>query len=335
MILGPNGAMPGPSGHKGKLMSFVSKTYAAAAAFVLAILMAAGTATAQVSVLKPPKTVRGFYTTLYGNALGNGTGNFTFIVWKDDSSGVAIDTTKAAGFRVRRSIYGVSKQPFEVVGQWTVRFSQAPLCWGALSPCPGFFFLFSGDGLYFKGFAQNKRADGTFVIDYPPGAPQDTCSNCWVFADGASLSGFRHQYAVTTIDTLAANIVNSDYFETPIDSSEIVTITPGSPPASNLENVAVVPNPYRVRADWEPGDGTRLLRFIRVPDKATVRIFTSSGELLRTLKADKNQSPGGVTGDVPWDLKNDRGRSVVSGIYLYQIETFDGRNVKGKFVIIK
>jgi F0F1-type ATP synthase membrane subunit b/b' len=39
--------------------------------------------------------------------------------------------------------------------------------------------------------------DGSYIFDYPPGAPQDTCSNCWVFADGASLAGFRHQYAVT------------------------------------------------------------------------------------------------------------------------------------------
>jgi len=326
--------MPGPSGHKGKLMSFVSKTYVRVA-LVLAVFVTASAASAQVSVLRSPKDVRGFYTTLYGNPFGNGTGNFTFIVWKGDSSGIDIDTTRAGGYRVRRTIFGVSQQPFEVIGQWTTRFAQAPLCWQAVSPCPGYFYFFSGNGLYFRGFHQNKRADGTYVIDYPPGAPQDTCSNCWVFADGASLSGFKHQYAVTTIDTLDANIVNSDFFETPIDSSQIVTILPGSPPRSNLEEVAVVPNPYRVRADWEPGDGTRILRFIRVPDKATVRIFTAAGELLRTLKADQNQNPGGVTGDVPWDLRNDRGRGVVSGIYLYQIETVDGRTVKGKFVIIK
>lgn len=325
--------MPEPCGHKGKLMSFVSKTYTSIAALVLTFLAAPSVASAQVSVLKSPKDVQGFYTTLYGNSLGNGTGNFSFIIWKGDSSGVDVDTTRAGGFRVRRTIHGVSRQPFEVVGQWTTRFAQAPLCWGALTPCPGYFFLFSGNGLYFKGFQQNKRADGTFVVDYPPGAPQDTCSNCWVFADGGSLSGFQHEYAVTTIDTTV--VVASGYFETPIDSSQIVRLLPGSPPRSNLEEIAVVPNPYRVRADWEPGDGTRLLRFIRVPDKATVRIFTAAGELLRTLKANQFQSPGGVTGDVSWDLRNEKGRGVVSGIYLYQVETADGRTRKGKFVIIK
>jgi hypothetical protein len=114
-----------------------------------------------------------------------------------------------------------------------------------------------------------------------------------------------------------------------------VTILPGSSPRDNLEEIAVVPNPYRVRAEWEPGDGSRLLRFIKVPDKAAVRIFTSSGELIRELKANSLASPGGVTGDVPWDLRNDSGRLVVSGIYLYQVEMVDGRTRKGKFVIIK
>jgi len=227
----------------------------------------------------------------------------------------------------------VSARPFESIGQWKARSIQASICWQAISPCPGTIFQFTGTGLFFHGFRQNRRPDGTYVIDYPPGAPQDTCSSCWVFADGGSLSGFRHEYAVTAIDTTV--ILNSDFYETAIDSTEIVTLLPGSPPRDNLEEIAVVPNPYKERAEWEPGDGSRLLRFIRVPDQATVRIFTSAGELLRTLKANKLASPGGEIGDVPWDLRNDSGRPIVSGIYLYQIETTNGRTRKGKFVIIK
>jgi hypothetical protein len=202
-----------------------------------------------------------------------------------------------------------------------------------MSPCVGYFYNFTGTGLYFRGFQQNKRADGTFVVDYPPGAPQDTCSDCWVFADGASLSGFRHEYAVTTIDTTV--VINSDFYETPIDSTQLVYLTPGSPPKENLEDVVVVPNPFRVRAEWDPADGSHQVKFIRVPDRSTVRIFTSAGELLKTLTANQYQSPGGLTGDVTWDLKNDSGNLVVSGIYLFQVETVDGRTIKGKFVIIK
>jgi hypothetical protein len=312
-------------------MSFAAKVYGVLVVLAAILILSAAPVSAQSPDLRSPKNVSGFYTTLYGNSFGNATGNFSFIVWKDDSS--AADTAKGGGYRVRRTIFGVSSRPFEAIGQWTTRFPQAPLCWQAISPCPGYFYLFTGTGLYFHGFHQNRRADGTYVVDYPPGAPQDTCSNCWVFADGGSLSGFRHEYAVTAIDTMV--VVNSDFYETAIDSSEIVRLLPGSPPRDNLEEVAVVPNPYKVRAEWEPGDGSRLLRFIRVPDKATVRIFTSSGDFIRELKSNMLASPGGVIGDVPWDLKNDSGRTVVSGIYLYQIETENGRTRRGKFVIIK
>ena len=41
------------------------------------------------------------------------------------------------------------------------------------------------------------------------------------------------------------------------------------------------------------------------------------------------------TGELPWDLRNGKGQKVVSGIYVYQAETPEGRTRKGHFVIIK
>jgi hypothetical protein len=315
------------------LMSFVTRTYALIATLVALFGLAVPHAGAQSPNLKSPVTVRGFYTNLPGTGLGNATGNFTFIVWKGDVS--EADPTWG-GYRVRRTIFGVSPIPFEVVGQWKARDLQGPLCWAQTAPCFPFSYRFTGTGLFFRGFAANRIVSGsdtTYIVDFPPGAPQDTCSDCWVYADGGSLAGFRHEYAVTAIDTTV--IVGSDFYETPIDSSAIVRILPGSTPRSDLERVAVVPNPYRVRAEWDPTPGQHEIHFIRIPDRSTIRIFTAAGELLRTLRADQYSSPGGLTGDVAWDLRNDRGRGVVSGIYIYQVETPDGRTLKGKFVIIK
>jgi hypothetical protein len=307
--------------------------WVAIGAIVAFIGLAAPPAVAQLSGLRSPITVRGFYATIPSNPFGNSTGNFTFIVWDGDSTETDPNFYRVGGYRVRRTIVGISPQPFELIGQWKARDTQGPLCWQAIAPCFPLTYRFTGTGIFFHGFAQNRRSDGTYVVDYPPGAPQDTCSHCWVLADGASLSGFQHEYAVTAIDTSV--VLVSEFFETPIDSSEIVRILPGSSARSNLEAVAVVPNPYKIRAEWDPAPGERLLRFTHVPDKSTVRIFTSSGELLRTLTSNAFASPGGLTGDVPWDLRNDRGRDVVSGIYIYQVETADGRTRKGHFVIIK
>jgi hypothetical protein len=73
-----------------------------------------------------------------------------------------------------------------------------------------------------------------------------------------------------------------------------------------------------------------------VPSGSTVRIFTSAGDLLRVLTQDPNTSVGGTTGELAWDLKNDAGNTVVSGIYLYTVQPPDGRTPKkGHFVIIK
>jgi hypothetical protein len=54
-----------------------------------------------------------------------------------------------------------------------------------------------------------------------------------------------------------------------------------------------------------------------LPDVATVRIFSPKGELIRTLTKD---SP--IT-SIDWDLKNQKGIPVASGLYLIHVEVPD------------
>jgi len=162
----------------------------------------------------------------------------------------------------------------------------------------------------------------------------DSDTTARVFLDIGSIVGFQHEYAVTSIDTLIS--VNADIAESPIDSSEIVRLTPATPPATNLESVVVVPNPYKGSAEWDPGPNDRRMSFRNVPAGATIRIWTAAGELLRSLVQNPNVNPGGQSGELAWDLKNDAGRTVVSGIYIYSVHPVDGRTPKkGHFVIIK
>ena len=72
-----------------------------------------------------------------------------------------------------------------------------------------------------------------------------------------------------------------------------------------------------------------------LPARSIVRIYTSNGELVRELVQDPNANRGGETGELAWDLKNGQGRNVVSGIYIYQVESPQGHNIKGHFVIIR
>ena len=306
---------------KGLLMPFSAKT----SAFALVLLLSAGvhvsSARAQIPPPRSPNTARGFFTPFSGNTV--------LVVW----SGAHVESDSVwMGYRVRRTIKGITPTPFELVGEHKARNQVTSLCISTAQPCDLSQFVFYGRGLFFKGF-RNNFANGKYIIDYPPGAPTNNCDTCRVFADQANLAGFTSQYAVTSIDTV--RIVNSDFTESAIDSSEIVTVQPATPPTNNLERVGVVPNPFRGSAEWDPAPGDNRVHFIHLPAGSTVRIYTSNGELVRVLVQNPNANMGGTTGELEWDLKNADGRKVVSGIYIYQVESPQGHSVKGHFVVIR
>lgn len=306
-----------------------------------------GTTTATTSLvihnLIPPTGVRAYYTALPPNVpIRNASGVISYVVW--DGSAPQADSFAWNGYRVRRTIHGISSAPWEVVGQYTdsveivqnqtpltVKTPTSPICLSTTEPCVPDSFQFTGTGLFFRGFRDNSLGGGRYVLDYPPGAPVDECSQCWVFVDLGTISGFTIDYKVTSIGS--SN--RTDFIETPLNGSPTVTVTVGTPPAENLERVAVVPNPYKGHAEWDPAAGDGRIHFIHIPAGSTVRIFTTSAELVRELVLDSNRNPGGETGEVEWDLRNGKGNKVVSGIYVYQVETREGRTRKGHFVIIK
>lgn len=93
----------------------------------------------------------------------------------------------------------------------------------------------------------------------------------------------------------------------------------------NLERVGVVPNPYRGRAPWDPQGGNEV-HFTNLPVRSTIKIYTIAGDLVRTL-----QHSDRVRDFERWDLTNQDGQSVASGIYMYRVEsgtfTFQSRLV--------
>ncbi len=99
----------------------------------------------------------------------------------------------------------------------------------------------------------------------------------------------------------------------------------------------VVPNPYVAAASFEPqrfavsGRGERRIEFRGLPQSCTIRIFTVSGELVRTL-----QHNGDVTqGYVAWDLRTKDNLEVAPGLYIFHVESEMTDPYIGKFAIIK
>jgi len=91
--------------------------------------------------------------------------------------------------------------------------------------------------------------------------------------------------------------------------------------SADLSAARIYPNPFR------SARGDTTITFDQMPADSTIKIFTVSGRLVKTLNATLDK--------IPWDLTNDSGDKVASGIYLYVITDNQGNKTRGKFTIIK
>jgi len=98
----------------------------------------------------------------------------------------------------------------------------------------------------------------------------------------------------------------------------------------------VVPNPYVAYASFEPerfavsGRGERRIEFRNLPQYCTIRIYTTRGELVQTLRHD-----GSTAGMVAWDLRSKDNLEVAPGLYIFHVEHESLGSKIGKFAIIK
>jgi hypothetical protein len=107
----------------------------------------------------------------------------------------------------------------------------------------------------------------------------------------------------------------------------------------DVDAIKVFPNPYYGLNRAETSRERRFVTFNHLPENATIRIFNLAGVLVRTLRhpEDNSRGPGQF---FDWDLQNDNGLPIASGIYIAYVEL---RNASGvslgtktlKFAIIQ
>ncbi len=101
-----------------------------------------------------------------------------------------------------------------------------------------------------------------------------------------------------------------------------------------LANVRVVPNPYLVSAYWETDPNHLKIQFTNLPHRCTIHIFTLSGERVNTLEHwSPEGDPGSGTED--WNLWTVNRQEIAAGLYVYVVETPEGRKKIGKFAVIR
>lgn len=124
-----------------------------------------------------------------------------------------------------------------------------------------------------------------------------------------------------------------DYFEFKSHASHVDNTSA----KNQLDKISVVPNPYVVQAKWErrslyqSGRGDRKIDFINLPAECTVKIFTVSGALVKTLE----KIHSATNGSLSWDLISNDGMEVAFGLYIYHVHAPNVGEHIGKFAVIK
>ena len=87
-----------------------------------------------------------------------------------------------------------------------------------------------------------------------------------------------------------------------------------------LELINIVPNPYYGYSGYETSQLDNRVKITNLPKISTIRIFTVNGTLIRTIKKSDDLT------SVDWDLKNNDGIPVASGLYIIHVRTMiDGK----------
>jgi hypothetical protein len=162
-------------------------------------------------------------------------------------------------------------------------------------------------------------------------------------------NGYPYYYSVTSYDTGEPELGLES-----LESSKVVQrkfAQPGAPYTGELDDIAVVPNPYRGRAawDWQPSPenpAKERISFIHLPSTCTIKVFTLDGDEVIEILHDEVQSGRNYES---WDLisrdgyvdemghpsvEENRGK-IVSGIYLFHVDAGDEGTHIGKFVVIR
>ncbi len=203
--------------------------------------------------------------------------------------------------------------------------------------------------------------DTFFAVAARPADPDDPdvvakrSTTYYEYLDRDVHNGFLYFYAVTATDHLLPAGADTPDALTPqgpgLAGNPGTSFTWGTPAAAAQTaeersrrgaNIYVYPNPatrdaLREFQQMDPvGDdptGVRVV-FANLPAaRNTIRIYTVAGDLVRELQHD---GTGGV-GAASWNLMSRNAQEIVSGVYLYSVQSDDNRfgDFVGKFVVVR
>jgi hypothetical protein len=150
-------------------------------------------------------------------------------------------------------------------------------------------------------------------------APLVDSASPWTFSwDTTQMPNGPQILALTAYDTVGNNA--SATIQVVVSNATSGT-NPGA--GAGLGNVIAYPNPWRSDRGY-----AQQITFKGLTGNTTVKIFTVSGHLVKTLSATTNPTTS-------WDLTNDSADRVASGVYIYLATNDQGQTARGKVVVIR
>ncbi len=114
------------------------------------------------------------------------------------------------------------------------------------------------------------------------------------------------------------------------------------PAQGGLDKVQIVPNPFYNASAYADSEGNGVLKITNLPAKCEVSIFTLDGKVVKLFNRNEVPAPPFGSGiaeqqiypDLIWDLKNENGKTIASGIYLVRIRAEGIGEITLKAVVI-
>lgn len=195
-----------------------------------------------------------------------------------------------------------------------------------------------------------------FRDNIEPAWPRQDSRGKWYYewVDENSYSGFTYYYNVTTFDRgffrgfNTYNKLDNFICDEDLENPE----TPGYPvdcdtmslafemtvdTGTDIGKVYAVPNPYRTGTSEQTTPyyhnyPDMTIKFFNMPSEAQIKIYTVAGDL---VWEGSHMSEDGSDGILDWDVRNNGGQDVGSGVYIYRVEASNGEEVYGRLIVIR
>jgi hypothetical protein len=173
--------------------------------------------------------------------------------------------------------------------------------------------------------AYRPSLSGSFYSNAP--AYANTTLDCKMIPPTANSSN----YLQLSTDTIVGAF-NSNFGHYTFSTADIFTeINNADKSKSALDLINIVPNPYYAYSTYEQNRADNRVRITNLPNKCKIKIFTLNGTLVRTFDRDvTGQEDINLTSSefvyskrspyLDWDLKNQTGISIASGLYIIHVD---------------